>query len=161
MVQKIRFDTTTKILSIVVLLIPVALFILPVALIKDQNIIPILTSLFLVIVFLISWLLHPTSYEITNEELLIHRPKGPIKISLTDIQSIEKTEPGFSIRLFGSGGLFGYFGLFSSNKLGKHHRYTGNNENLVLINAGKKKYLLSIHDELFFEELIKRTRKVQ
>ena len=110
------------------------------------------------IAFLISWLLHPTSYEITNKELLIHRPKGPIKISLTDIKSIEKTEPGFSIRLFGSGGLFGYFGLFSSNKLGKHHRYTGNNENLVLLNTGKKKYLLSIHDELFFDELIKHKK---
>jgi hypothetical protein len=158
MKQQIRFDKTTKILSIVVLLIPVALFILPAVIIKDGNIIPILTSLFLVIAFVVAWMLHPTSYEITDQQLLVHRPLGPIRINLSDIIKMEKTEPGFSVRLFGSGGLFGYYGIFSSGKLGRHLRYTGNNENLLFVNAGKKKYLLSIHDELFYNELIKRTK---
>jgi hypothetical protein len=156
MKQKIAFDLTTKIISAVVIAIPFVMIIVQCFMVNDNNVILTLTSFFLFITYLVAWLLHPTSYEITNENLLIHRPLHAIKISLASIKNIERTEPGYSMRIFGSGGLFGYFGLFSSNKLGRHHRYTGNNENLVLLNTGKKKYLLSIHDKLFFDELIKQ-----
>lgn len=155
MKQDIRFDNTTKIISAVIMLIPIVLFITPIILIKDGNIIPILTSIFLIITFIIAWILHPTSYEIINEQLLIHRPVSPIKINLSDIIRMEKTERGFSMRLFGSGGLFGYYGIFSSGKHGKHYRYTGNNKDLVLIICKSKKYLLSIYDENFYSQLSK------
>lgn len=158
MKQKIRFDKTTKIISAIVLLIPVALLFIPVPQEQGGIIIPILTSFSLLAMFGIAWLLHPTAYEITNEYLLIHRPLRAIKINLSDIAKLEKTEAGFSLRLVGSGGLFGYYGLFSSGKLGRHLRYTGNNEDLVLVNAGKKKYLLSIHDEQFYNELLKQIK---
>lgn len=161
MKQKLRFDKTTKIISAVVLLIPVALLFMPVPEKQGGLIIPIITSFSLLLVFSFAWILHPTSYEITDEYLLIHRPIRAIKINLSEIIKMVKTESGFSIRLIGSGGLFGYYGLFSSGKLGRHHRYTGNNEDLVLIDAGKKKHLLSIHDELFYNELIKRTIKTE
>ena len=160
MKQKLEFDLTTKIISTIVIAIPFVMIIVQYFMVNDNNVILTLTSFFLFITYLVTWLLHPTSYEITNENLLIHRPLHAIKISLASIKNIERTEPGYSMRIFGSGGLFGYFGLFSSNKLGRHHRYTGNNENLVLLNAGKKKYLLSIHDELFFDELIKQKNEV-
>jgi len=159
MKQKIKFDLTTKIISAVVIAIPFVMIIVQYFMVNDNNVILTLTSFFLFITYLVAWLLHPTSYEITNENLLIHRPLHAIKISLASIKNIERTEPGYSMRILGSGGLFGYFGLFSSNKLGRHHRYTGNNENLVLLNTGKKKYLLSIHDKLFFDELIKQTNE--
>ena len=158
MKQKIKFDKTTKIVTAIVLLIPFAILITPIVLLKQASIIPLLTSLFLIITFLITWLLHPTSYEITTEHLLIHRPFSPIRIAYSSIIKIENTESGYSVRLFGSGGFFGYFGLFSSKKLGSHVRYTGNNENLVFIKTSKKKYLLSIHDELFYNELINRSK---
>jgi len=159
MKQQLRFDKTTKIISAVVLLIPIALLFMPVPQNQGGIIIPIITSISLLAIFGIAWLLHPTSYEITNDYLLIHRPLSAIKIALSDISKFQKTEAGFSLRLVGSGGLFGYYGLFTSSKLGRHHRYTGSNEDLVLIDAGKRKYLLSIHDELFYNELIKRTIK--
>ena len=156
MKQKLEFDLTTKIISALVIAIPFVMIIAQYSVIKENNEILALTSIFLFITYFVAWMLHPTSYEITNENLVIHRPVRAIKISLASIKNIERTEPGYSMRLFGSGGLFGYYGLFSSNKLGRHHRYTGNNKNLVLISTEKKKYLLSIHDELFFDELIKQ-----
>lgn len=160
MKQKLEFDLTTKIISALVIAIPFVMIIAQYSVIKENNEILSLTSIFLFITYFIAWMLHPTSYEITNENLVIHRPVRAIKISLASIKNIERTEPGYSMRLFGSGGLFGYYGLFSSNKLGRHHRYTGNNKNLVLISTEKKKYLLSIHDELFFDELIKQKNEV-
>lgn len=156
MKQKLEFDLTTKIISALVIAIPFVMIIAQYSVIKENNEILALTSIFLFITYFVAWMLHPTSYEIANESLVIHRPVRAIKISLASIKNIERTEPGYSMRLFGSGGLFGYYGLFSSNKLGRHHRYTGNNKNLVLISTEKKKYLLSIHDELFFDELIKQ-----
>jgi hypothetical protein len=157
MKQKLEFDLTTKIISALVIAIPFVMIIAQYSVIKENNEILALTSIFLFITYFVAWMLHPTSYEITNENLVIHRPVRAIKISLASIKNIERTEPGYSMRLFGSGGLFGYYGLFSSNKLGRHHRYTGNNKNLVLISTEKKKYLLSIHDDLFFQELSKKT----
>jgi hypothetical protein len=157
MKQKLEFDLTTKIISALVIAIPFVMIIAQYSVIKENNEILALTSIFLFITYFVAWMLHPTSYEISNEILVIHRPVKAIKISLASIKNIERTEPGYSMRLFGSGGLFGYYGLFSSNKLGRHHRYTGNNKNLVLISTEKKKYLLSIHDDLFFQELSKKT----
>jgi hypothetical protein len=157
MKQKLEFDLTTKIISALVIAIPFVMIIAQYSVIKENNEILSLTSIFLFITYFVAWMLHPTSYEITNENLVIHRPIRAIKISLASIKNIERTEPGYSMRLFGSGGLFGYYGLFSSNKLGRHHRYTGDNKNLVLISTEKKKYLLSIHDDLFFQELSKKT----
>jgi hypothetical protein len=157
MKQQLEFDLTTKIISALVIAIPFVMISAQYTVIKENNVILTLTSIFLFITYLVAWLLHPTSYEITNENLVIHRPIRAIKISLASIKNIERTEPGYSMRLFGSGGLFGYYGLFSSNKLGRHHRYTGDNKNLVLISTEKKKYLLSIHDDLFFQELSKKT----
>jgi hypothetical protein len=156
MKQKLEFDLTTKIISALVIAIPFVMIIAQYSVIKENNEILALTSIFLFITYFVAWMLHPTSYEISNESLVIHRPVRSIKISLASIKNIERTEPGYSMRLFGSGGLFGYYGLFSSNKLGRHHRYTGNNKNLVLISTEKKKYLLSIHDNLFFQELSKK-----
>jgi hypothetical protein len=157
MKQKLEFDLTTKIISALVIAIPFVMIIAQYSVIKENNEILALTSIFLFITYFVAWMLHPTSYEISNESLVIHRPVRAIKISLASIKNIERTEPGYSMRLFGSGGLFGYYGLFSSNKLGRHHRYTGDNKNLVLISTEKKKYLLSIHDDLFFQELSKKT----
>jgi hypothetical protein len=157
MKQKLEFDLTTKVISALVIAIPFVMIIAQYSVIKENNEILALTSIFLFFTYFVAWMLHPTSYEISNENLIIHRPVRAIKISLASIKNIERTEPGYSMRLFGSGGLFGYYGLFSSNKLGRHHRYTGNNKNLVLISTEKKKYLLSIHDNLFFQELSKKT----
>jgi hypothetical protein len=161
MKQQLEFDLTTKIISALVIAIPFVMISAQYTVIKENNAILTLTSIFLFITYLVAWLLHPTSYEITNENLVIHQPVKAIKISLASIKNIEQTEPGYSMRLFGSGGLFGYYGLFSSNKLGRHYRYTGNNKDLVFVNTGKKNYLLSIHDQLFFDELIKRTKKAE
>jgi len=156
MKQLLKFDLSTKIISAIVIAIPFVMIFAQYTFVKDNNAILDLTAIFLFITYFIAWMLHPTSYEITNENFVIHRPISAMKISLASIKNIEHTEPGYSMRLFGSGGLFGYYGLFSSKKHGTHHRYTGNNKNLILIATEKKKYLLSIHDDLFFQELIKK-----
>jgi len=50
------------------------------------------------------------------------------------------------IRLFGDGGLFGYYGLFRTSKLGKCTWYVTNRRNAVVMIASSKTYIFSPDD---------------
>ena len=50
------------------------------------------------------------------------------------------------IRLWGSGGLFGYYGLFSTAKLGKSTWYVTNRSNAVVLITAAKTILFSPDD---------------
>ena len=51
-----------------------------------------------------------------------------------------------AIRLRGSGGLFGYYGLFRSAKLGKFKAYVTDKNNRVVVITGSKTALFSPDD---------------
>jgi hypothetical protein len=86
---------------------------------------------------LLTYLFMPKQYEINENELVIHRKIGNLTILRNDITQIEKieayTQLGFVIRLFGSGGLFGWLGIFYSGKYGKFKLYAGAASPLVMI----------------------------
>jgi hypothetical protein len=50
------------------------------------------------------------------------------------------------MRLFGSGGFFGYYGLFRTTKFGKCTCYVTNRKNMVVIVADSKTTLYSPDD---------------
>jgi hypothetical protein len=73
---------------------------------------------------------------------------------LIDIKSIElldKESLKGTIRTFGVGGLFGYWGKFSNNKIGVMTWYATKRENAVLITtfSNKKVLLTPDNPELF------------
>jgi len=87
-------------------------------------------------VFFITWGFHPSAYIVTTNAIEIIRPFKSIKIRKEEIESISEissNQLGFGIRRFGSGGLFGYFGWYSSNKIGKYLNYTTHSKLLALI----------------------------
>jgi hypothetical protein len=92
---------------------------------------------------LLTYLFMPKQYEINEKELVIHRKIGNLKIVLNEITQIEKieayTQLGFVIRLFGSGGLFGWLGIFYSGKYGIFKMYAGAASPLVMITYGNGK----------------------
>jgi riboflavin transporter FmnP len=73
MVQKIKFDMTTKVLSTIVMMIPVTLILTHRFIIKDDVIIPDIIGVLLLALFSIAWMLHPTSYGITSINKIEHR----------------------------------------------------------------------------------------
>jgi hypothetical protein len=86
--------------------------------------------------FFITWGLHPSGYIIRSNAIEIIRPFKSIKIRKEEIESIsdiDTNQIGLGLRTFGSGGLFGYFGWYSSKKIGRHLRYTTNSNHLALI----------------------------
>ncbi|MET6997458.1 PH domain-containing protein [Chitinophaga defluvii] len=94
----------------------------------------------------VTWGLHPQFYEVTRAAIRIKRPFKSIYIPLDEVtlvKPLEKGETGVLLRSFGVGGLFGYFGLFTSSKLGGLELWCTNTTDLVLIQYGKKKVVIS------------------
>jgi hypothetical protein len=87
-------------------------------------------------VFLVSYLYHPSKYILGNFDIAISRPIGDITIHVPDIleiRAIKETELEGTTRVFGDGGLFGYFGHYHSPNLGDMQWYATNKNNLVII----------------------------
>jgi hypothetical protein len=61
-----------------------------------------------------------------------------------------------SVRLFASGGFYGYFGLFYIPDIGKAWIYSTRRENVILIRTERKNYILSPDDPEDFVEDVKR-----
>ncbi len=81
----------------------------------------ILIFVLLLLTYLIPYLFHPVKYVIDDEKLIIKRPLKPYIIELKEIKKIEPLDDDAlkgKIRVFGSGGAFGYFGKFRNKRFG-------------------------------------------
>jgi hypothetical protein len=104
-------------------------------------------AIFLILIYLICLLLKPLSYEITQDELIIRRLIKSVRINRNDIKSlelIEKATLSGTIRTFGVGGLFGWYGKFANFKLGAMTWYvTRRDKPVLIIKKDSKKILIS------------------
>ncbi|HRI27316.1 MAG TPA: PH domain-containing protein [Chitinophagales bacterium] len=87
-------------------------------------------------VLALTYLLSPRAYRLTQDTLVIERRWKPITIALVDIEAFSTPDlKDFTamIRLFGSGGLWGYFGLFWNRRIGRMYWYATQLHNLVML----------------------------
>lgn len=103
----------------------------------------------------ITYMYMPTGYELTDTQLIIHRRAGARYINLQQVSACTPTEGIPMLRLFGSGGLFGYLGLYYSGKIGRLWLYATRRDNLVLINLVEDLPIILSPDEdiLFVSDL--------
>ena len=97
----------------------------------------------------------PIRLIIENDKIILHRLFGAINIPIKDIieiKAITSSETAFSIRTFGSGGLFGYLGKFKNKKLGNYTMYATNVNELILIRTDRKTYVFSCKNRAEFIE---------
>jgi len=122
----------------------------------------IVVFLILSAVFVFSYLWHPKSYTVTDYSVIIQRKLKPLELKINqinDLQEISKSDLSGTIRTFGVGGLFGYFGKFYNRKYGTMNWYVTQNKNRVLIELKNgKKYIISPDDQKFTENLRKKLR---
>ena len=88
----------------------------------------------------------PLRLEINKTKIIISHPIGKTVIlreHITESRIISKNDLKGSLRLFGSGGFMGWFGIFHNNKLGKYQLYSGDLENLHYIVTKEKNYIIS------------------
>lgn len=90
-----------------------------------------------------------TGYTLTNDKLIIHRPISNVTYSRHTIESVRivtKEQLKFTIRTFGVGGFWGYFGKFYNSVYGKMTWYVTRRDQMVLIKTNNNTILLSPDD---------------
>lgn len=112
----------------------------------------IILPVLVVFIFLglgLAYAYRPLSYTVTTENLIINRMAGDVTIPRSSIKSVTVIHRNLidgSIRTFGVGGLFGYYGKFSNSKLGNMKWYVRRMDHLVLLDTSAEKILLSPDD---------------
>lgn len=105
----------------------------------------------MMLVFFGSWLYAPQSYSVGPTLLTINRPAGKIKVNLKEITEIrmpDDAEMSGTIRTFGVGGLWGYYGKFYTPKIGSVNFYATQRINRILIVTRQGKKILITPDDI-------------
>jgi hypothetical protein len=137
MIYKTSMDNVTKRITIGVTILFVIIIGGQFAIIKDAGrSVPIYTTITLLSIYLITFAFGPISYEIADEQLIVHRIFMTVKISKNSIKSVElidkdKIRPALST--FGVGRLFGYYRKFVNFKMGTMTWYATRKNNTVLV----------------------------
>jgi len=88
----------------------------------------------------------PLGYVIDDINLLIDRRIKPITIPLGEIKEVRPARDGIlkgSLRLMGTSGYYGYYGLFWKRGVGKYRAYATRLSELVEIKTEKTLFVLS------------------
>jgi hypothetical protein len=101
------------------------------------------------LILILSYAWSPRAYTIVDRYIVVGRLIGDVQIPIDDIREARpatQEDFRFAIRLFGSGGLFGYYGLFRTNALGRSTWYVTNRKNRIVIITGANTFVLSPDD---------------
>ncbi len=124
---------------------------------KEWQIGEVLTSLLLLVVYFGTYFYHPINYDLTDENLIIHRPIKDVVIKRQNIKRVERLnhdQMKWTIRTFGVGGVFGYFGKFVNSTWGDMTWYATRRDKTILIETNDDKRFVITPDEP--EEFIKQ-----
>jgi len=148
------YDTTTKVVSALVCITFLA--------------IPAWTQnwylgAFFALILVGSYAWSPRGYRIEDGCVVVARLIGEARIPLDGIREIRRSggnDFDGCIRLFGNGGLFGYYGLFRTSRLGKCTWYVTNRANIVVLITESKTALFSPDEVEGFLSAIRETAPV-
>jgi hypothetical protein len=138
------------------------LFLIAIPLSSLGIILAVLISCISLIVLSIPYLFKPSGFKLTSEDLKIERPLNTITIPYNQILHIQTGKWTWkAVRLGGSGGLYGYLGLFHLFGIGRVWMYTTNRHKMVLIETNEgTKYAFSPQNlEDFVTQLQKKVKK--
>jgi hypothetical protein len=134
------YDRTTRIISAMA-----CVLILGVALVSRN----VLVGGVALIALLVSYGLSPRGYVIANRTITVKRLLKDVEISLEGAREIRVAgcdDLKGCFRLWGSGGLFGYYGLFRTSRLGNCTWYVTARQRPVILVTETKTILLSPDD---------------
>jgi hypothetical protein len=112
-----------------------------------------------VTVIALAYAYSPRSFEISDGTFRVKRLIGDVVFPLTSLRFVRDANPGDfrgCVRLWGSGGLFGYYGLFWSKALGKSTWYVTDRSKAVVVTDGSQTVLVSPEDRDGFVAAIER-----
>lgn len=158
----LSYDKFSKVITTIVLLLIayVVFFVLP----KQKENLYIVKVVF-IFIFIGVYIFRPKYYWIDEQWVTIVTKGIKIKIPINEIREviiIENSQQLKGLRIFGSGGLFGYFGYYYLFKYGMVLAFTSRLNPQILILTEHRKYLISpddinMADEINNKKLFKTT----
>ena len=111
----------------------------------------------LIIILILTYGFSPKGYALEDGQLVIFRPLQNKLYATTDIlhvSIVDRKELKNSLRVFGVGGLFGYFGLFRNSRYGTMIWYATRRDQFVVIERSNGKTIVLTPDDpnLFVSE---------
>jgi len=134
------YDSTARIVSVVICIV------LALVAALTQN---ALTVCIGAAVLFFAFAFSPRAYSIQDRSIVVKRLIGNVSISLDGIREVRVAtadDLSGAYRLWANGGLFGYYGLFSTSKLGRCRWYLTNRKNAVVAVTEHKTSLFSPDD---------------
>ncbi|MCL5744393.1 MAG: PH domain-containing protein [Acidobacteria bacterium] len=134
------YDLTTKIVSAVVCVVPLGF-----ALAAQSALVAAIS----VLLFLVAYGYSPRGYVVTGRSIHIKRLLTTAQLPLHSIRAVRAATADDlrgCFRLWGSGGFFGYYGLFWTTRLGKCTWYATARKRLVVVVTESKTALFSPDD---------------
>ena len=104
----------------------------------------------LILIVVITYGFSPKAYAVDDRQLIIYRPFHRKFYSTTDMKSlsvVDKKDLSRSIRVFGVGGLFGYFGLFRNSRYGTMIWYATRRDQFVVIERSNGRTIVLTPDD--------------
>ena len=114
------------------------------------------TCFVFILVILVLFLLAPSSYQLTESELIIKRRVGRRKVLLSSIREVRRVSKKDILRGVvrgGVGGIFGFFGKILSWEFGIYDAYFTNESKAVLIRADKPIVVSPDDPDLFVQKM--------
>ena len=146
MTYKTSLDNLAKGITVGVTILFASLIIGQFSIITDAGrAVPIYTTTACLLIYFLSFIFRPINYVVTKDELIVSRPLLNVHIKRSDIKSvelIEKNKIRRSLRTFGVGGLFGYYGNFVNFSLGRMTWYATRRDKPVLVKTADNKKLI-------------------
>jgi len=134
----VRYDRTAKVLTAIV-----SSVLLLVAILTQSAIVLALNLLILVVSFAYS----PSGYTLDGPDVLVRRRIGKVRIGgVSAARRATADDLAGAVRLFASGGMFGYYGLFRNSKLGSTWWYVTDRDQAVVLTSNGKDVLVSPDD---------------
>jgi hypothetical protein len=101
------------------------------------------------LILLVSYAYSPRGYAVAERAIVVKRLIGDVRIPLDAVREARAaTADDFRgcLRLWGNGGLFGYYGLFRTSALGKSTWYVTSKKRAVIVITAAKTVVLSPDD---------------
>lgn len=134
------YDRTTRILSALV-----CLGLATAAVASHSRFVAFLSAA----VIILGYAYSPRGYVVAGRAILVKRLIGNIRVPLENLREARPATPEdlrFCVRLWGSGGFFGYYGLFRTTRLGKCTWYVTDRSRTIVVVTESKTTLYSPDD---------------
>lgn len=163
-VFKMPWDKSARVVtwvSVGILLLAVALCVYFAMTDPGNSILYIGLTLLIVLIPVCVALRSPRSLVLTDRALVVHKVLGDKEIAYCDMKNVVLMRKYSAIRVYASGDLFGYVGLFWNREFGRHWVFAGSLRQPICVTlVSGKRYVLGCADNAdLMEELRNRTAK--